>query len=252
MLRTDWAGTRLVRPLVNAVVPRDRTTVQVRSGGAEGALLVIDPREEKYYWTGTHEPAVQRALARELGQGMTAWDVGAHIGFLTVIASRAVGEEGHVHAFEPHDDNRARLLETLRLNDLDNVSVHDVALSSQAGFVPFYRHRFTTSWSLDAERGQGHEVDVRCTTLDALAGSLGAPNLIKIDAEGVELEVLRGGQSVIAETRPVLIVEFSTDQLVDDARSILSDYSFELLADRHWVMRPDGHEPSNRRSNGTL
>jgi FkbM family methyltransferase len=184
---------------------------------------------------------------------MTAWDVGAHIGFLTVIASRAVGRDGQVHAFEPHDDNRARLLETLRLNDLDNVSVHDVALSSQSGLVPFYRHRFTTSWSLDADRGQGHEADVRCTTLDDLAESIGTPDLIKIDAEGVELEVLRGGASVIAETRPVLIVEFSTPQLVDDARSLLSDYSFELLADRHWVLRPrnGAREPSTDRPSGS-
>jgi FkbM family methyltransferase len=231
-------GARLLRPLVNALAPRGPATVQVRSGVAKGVRLVIKPREEKYYWTGTHEPEVQLAFARELAPGTTVWDVGAHVGFYTVLASRAVGDLGHVHAFEPSPENRLRLLEALRLNDAQNVVVHEVALAARSGSAPLYRHRFSTSWTLVEARGDEPDSEVACTTIDELAGALGVPDLIKIDAEGAELDVLRGGVNALRATDTVLIVEFSALELVGEAQALLPGHRFEQLAERHWLLRP--------------
>jgi len=109
LFTTDSRASKLLRPLVNRFAPQGLTWVEVRSGGAHGISLLIDAQKEKFLWTGLHEPAVQRALAEQLRPGMTFWDVGAHVGFFTVLAARLVGEGGHVHAFEPVEENQRRL-----------------------------------------------------------------------------------------------------------------------------------------------
>lgn len=77
LLRTDRA-TRLLRPLVNQVLPHQATRITVRAGVGQGLRLRILPQTEKYYWTGLHELHVQEALQRELRPGAVFWDVGAH------------------------------------------------------------------------------------------------------------------------------------------------------------------------------
>jgi FkbM family methyltransferase len=238
-LQSDSRAARLLRPFANVLLPGQPTAVLVRSGVGQGIRLLIKPREEKYYWTGAHEPEVQRALARELAPGMTVWDVGAHIGFFTVLAARRVGGRGRAHAFEPNPENRSRLVEAVAMNDLQNVVVHDLALAGRSGSAPLYGHRFTTNWSLLEERGDATAHEVTCVTIDELACSMDAPDLIKIDAEGAELDVLRGGVGFLVERRPVLVVEFTTPLLVDDARRILHSHMFEQLAERHWLLRPE-------------
>jgi Met-10+ like-protein len=132
-LRMTSVGSRLLRPIMNRLLPSAATVVSVRSGAAAGATLLILPREEKYYWTGQYEREVQRATVDLLRPGDQFWDIGAHIGFFTVIASRAVGPAGKVHAFEPYGPSRDRLRSNITLNHLRNVVVHEEALSAASG-----------------------------------------------------------------------------------------------------------------------
>jgi FkbM family methyltransferase len=207
--------------------------VTVRSGPAQGASLLIDARTEKFLWTGLHEPAVQQAMTALLQPGMTFWDVGAHVGFFTVLGARLIGDRGHVHAFEPVEANRARLSAALDKNGCSNVTIHDVALSSARGEAVLHAHESSAMWSLAGEGEDG--VTVRCETLDSLG--LPPPDLIKIDAEGVELEVLRGGGELLSTVRPALLVEFTTEELVEEARRLLPGYGFEHLEQHHWSLR---------------
>ena len=75
-------------------------------------------RERNYYF-GTHELDVQSILSKVVRPGMRVWNIGAHIGFFTLILSRLVGPEGGVIAFEPNPEVRKRLVEYLSLNNLD-------------------------------------------------------------------------------------------------------------------------------------
>jgi FkbM family methyltransferase len=217
---------------VNRLAPKGLTWVEVRSGPAQGIELLIDARKEKFLWTGLHEPAVQRALTELLQPGMNFWDVGAHVGFFTVLGAQQVGEQGHVHAFEPVDENRRRLEAALDRNGCTNVSVHPLALSATTGEAVIHAHESSAMWSL---AGDGEGVAVHTETLDSL--ELPAPDVIKLDAEGIEVEVLRGGRQLLSEHRPQLVVEFTTAELVDEARALLPGYRFEQLERNHFVLR---------------
>ncbi len=233
--RHDAWVARALRPLINRLVPAGPTWVAVRSGAAHGVRLLIDPKTEKYYWTGTHEVPVQEAMSRLLKPGMTFWDVGAHVGFFSLIAGRLVGVSGHVHTFEPMPDNRERLLAAVTRNKITNITVHAVALAATDGEAVLYAHASSLMWTLLPGHGQ-KGLPVRCRTLDDVARSLPAPDLIKIDAEGAEVEVLRGGMQSLSRMRPRLIVEFSDDALRAEARELLPFYSFTRLAPSHWLL----------------
>ena len=163
---------------------------------------------------------------------MTFWDVGAHVGFFTALGARLVGEQGSVHAFEPVDENRRRLEAAVERNGCANVIVHPVALSATAGEAFIHAHEASAMWSL---AGEGEGVPVQTETLDSIR--LPAPDMVKIDAEGVELEVLRGGKELLSGVRPALLVEFTTTELVEQARVLLPGYRFEHLDGNHWLLR---------------
>lgn len=235
---TSWASF-LARPLVNRVLPDRPIVVTVRSGVAYGTKLQIQPRREKYYWAGQHEVEVQRAIDELLRPGDTFWDVGAHIGFFSLIASRSVLPSGHVHAFEPYGPSRARLLTNLDLNNAGNVSVHPQAVAAKPGLAQFYAARETPMWTLVREMGEGSSIEVSCTTLDEQADVLGGPTLVKVDVEGAEVEVLRGASRLFASERPPsLIVEFTNDDMRLEAALLCPSWGFTQLTNRHWILRP--------------
>jgi FkbM family methyltransferase len=229
----------MLGPMVNRLVPAEDTPVIVRSGPAKGLSVVIRPREEKFYWAGTVEPGVQDALVEELGPGMVFWDVGAHCGFFTCLGSRLVGPGGEVVSFEPCEENRTRLDESVRLNAADNVEVRPWALGARSGRAKMQALSTSTTWSTvpDADR-EGREVDVRVRSLDDCMAELRAPDLVKVDVEGAELEVLKGARGMLAEAEPTLVIEFHSEGAVGAARELLPDHSFEQVDADQWVVRP--------------
>jgi FkbM family methyltransferase len=200
--------------------------------------LPLDPTQEKYYWAGQHDVPVQDVLMRVVRPGAVVWDIGAHIGFFTILASQRAGSSGHVHAFEPMPRNRERLEKTIQLNHAANVSVHGVAVSGTDGFALLHAHATTAMWTLVAERGERDGVSVVCKTIDTLASDLGDPAVIKVDVEGAELDVLRGGLATIARSTPTLVVEFAVPELVGQARDLLPAYRFEQISDLDWLLLP--------------
>lgn len=236
-LRTGSSVTRLLRPAVNGMVGTGPTKVTVRSGQNRGTQLLIEPRSEKFYWTGLHESWVQDVIAASLRPGGVFWDVGAHIGFMSLLASRLVGPDGTVLAFEPAVGNCERLAENARLNGARNIIIEHCALGSHAGAAVLYRHRGSLTGTLVRERASGDDGEVvTCRTLDDVSVGSPLPDLIKIDVEGLELEVLRGGSRLLKRHHPQLLVEFSNDQLVHEAEGLLPGYSFRLVGKNHWLL----------------
>jgi len=142
-----------------------------------------------------------------LRPGMVAIDVGANIGAHTVIMSRAVGSNGSVIAFEPQRIVFQTLCANLALNVLNNVHTFHAAAAAEAGNIVVPHIDYSTSWNSGGlELGQ-HEngESVKARTLDSLP--LDQCHFIKIDAEGMENEVLKGAGKILSRFRPVLYVE---------------------------------------------
>ena len=226
---------------MNHLVPVRPTWVVVRAGPARGTRLLIEPRGEKYYWTGLYEKPIQEALEKWLRPGMKYWDVGAHIGFFTALASRLVGDAGSVHSFEPFRPNFERLRLTIEANALNNVMGHNAALSSQCGSINVSagRHTLMAATSvapITADRVGAPPATVASFTLDALADLHGRPDVIKVDVEGAEIDVLEGGQALLQSPRPPrLIVEFHDLAFVSEAETQLG-LRFKQLSGRHWAL----------------
>ena len=151
-------------------------------------------------------PTTLLALAA-LRPGDTVIDVGAHVGLLSILGRLAVGATGRVYAFEPMPDTFQRLRDNIAFNGFENVYALPLALDEQPGSAVFHINPANEGESsLLAQQGCiPHPVEV--ATLDALfTGELEArPRLLKLDVEGVELRVLRGGTHFFAEHAPDLV-----------------------------------------------
>lgn len=235
-LRPNSRAARLLRPIVNRILPSRPIAVRVLSGPGRGIRLLIEPRAEKYYWTGTHDTEVQGAINTLLRPGDVFWDIGAHIGFFTLLGSRLVGSKGAVHAFEPLGENFARLERGLELNRANNVTAHQLAISDRVGSASLFHPNSSLMASLLESSGPFELVP--CTTLDDLAASLGKPDVIKVDVEGAELMVFGGGARLLGSARPVLIVELLSAEARARAENLLDGYTFRQLDFKNWLATP--------------
>jgi FkbM family methyltransferase len=167
-------------------------------------------------------------LARSyLAPGMTAVDVGAHIGKFAVVMGAAVGPTGAVHAFEPLPASFDRLLENLDLNGTTNVQAHRKAISDRPGedeLVLYGEDRDTWSSLIPRTierpdwvvRPDG-SVRVETTTIDDAAAELNIDHidLLKIDVEGAEAKVLEGASGLFDRGAvDAMLIELSDETLV--------------------------------------
>ena len=231
---------RLARRLVASALPRGcRVWTQPRAGLAQGLWLNVDPRFERAYAQGSYEMAIQKALAEQLGEGGTFYDVGAHIGFFSLIAARLVGESGAVYAFEPDPENAERIEQQVRPNGFTQIRVLPLAVWSRSGTLRFQRasefssHNQGTVVGTGVEVGAPATIEVSATSLDAFAKDHRSPTLVKIDVEGGEVETLRGAERLFSEARPVLICELHDRVSMDFMESHLAEKQYSL----QWLTR---------------
>jgi FkbM family methyltransferase len=163
------------------------------------------------YVTGEYEPPVARLVQTLLRPGDVFIDVGANIGFFSLLASKVVGSAGRVLAFEPDPQTRRCLDANVRLNNARNVTVHEQALSDRLEMVPFHLaprdHTGLSSFRcLDSETGF---ISVQAGPLEAFVHELAGVRLVKIDVEGAESLVLRGMDSLLRRERPDIIIEIT-------------------------------------------
>jgi FkbM family methyltransferase len=143
------------------------------------------------------------------------YDIGAFHGMLTLFfASHAA----QVIAYEPNEVNHARLTENIRLNNLTNVRVRKLGVGATQGAGTLHFSRaMAGGGSLDAKAVGPVSQPVEITTLDydSAAASLPAPDLIKIDIEGWELEALQGARATLEAHHPALFLEMHGETLRD-------------------------------------
>ncbi|MBX3002008.1 MAG: FkbM family methyltransferase [Caldilineaceae bacterium] len=171
---------------------------------------------------------MQRMLDSLLQPGDTVVDVGANIGYNTLYAAHRVGRAGRVYALEPAQDNLAVLYANLFMNHLTNVFVLPYAAGNRHEVKPFFlRGDISAVNSLFHDNFYAAITDtteVLIAPLDDLIPS--APDLVKIDVEGAELDVLEGMKRMIKSPSLRLIVEWhpTLQQAADHAPDALPRY----------------------------
>jgi FkbM family methyltransferase len=190
----------------------------VVAAGEAAGLKLFARRADPAFASGTYELPVQKIVASNLPAGAVFYDVGANIGFFSLIAARVVGPRGQVYAFEPVPRNAASIERSARLNAMSHIHVFRAAVGARAGRSELVLTRHIGGATL-ASAGTPHDaegrIEVEVVTIDELiaARTLHPPSLVKIDVEGAEADVLQGMQKTLVEYRPLILYE------VDDATS---------------------------------
>ncbi len=236
----DWL-VRWFRAWVHVFIPHGRSPESYRRAvRAVHRRLVYDPRMQivtvrkgelagakKYgpfcdsdfdFALGKYEPEITAVFDRYCHPGMTAFEIGAHAGYHTIRLAKLCGPSGRVHAFEPVPQNVECLMETLRLNHLRNVQVHELAVSNREGMAELTTNGVFDGFACLKQGGHGRRerpsrdsqlLAVRTIDLDTFCPRFGIAqvDLIKMDIEGGEMLALQGMTETLLRCRPVLILE---------------------------------------------
>ncbi len=190
--------------------------VVVQRGMGQGLALLVYPRYELAFVRGDHEPAVQDLLSAWLRPGDIFFDVGAHVGFFSLIAARFVGPRGSVFAFEPDPDNFARFQANVARNRMDWVSATSVVVSDRHGVVAFARSspassRMEGTAAFGDAMTAAEKLTVQSVALDDHYDP--REGIVKIDVEGGEVLVLKGAPRLLLRGNLRWIVEAHTPEL---------------------------------------
>ena len=183
--------------------------------GARMLVPIPDPVAVSIYRYGAYDASTTAFLLHLLKPGDHVADVGAHVGYFTVLASLLTGSDGRVVAFEPNEFALALLRRNVR--DLGNVAVVGGAVGTSVGRtelrVPsFADSAFATLSASErtgsADGGAWLKQPVERTTLDVYAAETGlSPTLVKLDVENEEESALDGMREIVARNRPAIILE---------------------------------------------
>jgi FkbM family methyltransferase len=226
--------------LVNRV-PHGESEVLVCHGALEGYRMAIDWDHFRSFAYGTWEPNVLQAVTSAVKPGMKVIDIGAHIGYYTLLFAKCVGPSGRVASFEPSPANFAALQKNVQLNHLENVQTFSEAMFSETKEITLNIPRgLTNSGDASINRMDGAmQLRVRAITLDSFCASVGfCPDFLKLDVEGAEHEVLMGGRETIAHFRPRMLVElhhFDGNLAAHPVPDLLTEWGYEF----EWLDRWD-------------
>jgi FkbM family methyltransferase len=139
------------------------------------------------YWLGFYERKMKKYLIENLHKGEVMLDLGAHVGYYSLIGARLVGSEGKVYAFEPLPRNIGYLRQHLKLNDVRNVQLFEGAIAHYEGVANFNDASF-----VGARFSETGKVSVKVYWLRKMIEEkiLPIPNVIKMDIEGAEVDLI--------------------------------------------------------------
>jgi FkbM family methyltransferase len=171
---------------------------------------------------------------KQVKKGMTVLDIGAHIGYYTLLAANLVGENGRVFAFEPHPHNFAMLEKNVGINGYKNVVLVQKAVSNQSGHIKLFLSEYGTLHSLSNQVGK-KSIVVEAVTLDEFLGKDCQVDVVKVDIEGAEMLALLGADRLIRTNGNLKIfTEFVPERLKisgflpEEYLNKLMDYGFKV------------------------
>jgi FkbM family methyltransferase len=205
-----------------------RMVLPILQGSLRGKKWVVGAGEHGY-WLGSYEINKRQAFEREITPGSVVFDIGANVGYFSLLAAQLTGERGKVYAFEPLPRNITFLRRHIHLNHLNSIEVMEAAVSDHSGMASF---------DLGASTAMGHiaeggELDVKMVCLDDLLSEekIDPPDYMKVDVEGAEFLALSGAKALLKEHHPLLFLDTHNREAHQSTISLLRElgYQFEVL-----------------------
>jgi FkbM family methyltransferase len=176
--------------------------------------LVVGPDNAfDYYYLGFYEMGALNFFKNVLANGDVFIDVGANIGLMSFYSSPLVGQTGKVLAVEPTQRFFDDLENGIKKNNFKNIIPLKLGLGSSPGMVPIYHNSVCPSLIQTHSTDPSEIIEIK--TLDSVIENhnISRVKLIKIDVEGFELEVVKGGQKLFTgDNAPIVCIEYVRDQ----------------------------------------
>jgi len=221
----SFLGRLLRLPL--RLIPK-KMILPILQGRLRGKKWIVGAGEHGY-WLGSYELRKRLAFEDEIPPNATVYDIGANVGYYSLLAGVLVGSGGKVYAFEPLPRNVNYLHKHVTLNHLKNIEIIEAAVSDKSGKAFF---------DLSASSAMGHisqtgSIEVQLVSLDKLLekGELLPPDYMKVDVEGAEYEVLKGAMTALDRYHPILFLDTHQREAHRPAITLLQElgYSFKIL-----------------------
>ena len=232
--KVPFLATFLRRSL-NKAAPQGITEVEIAGGILEGMHMALDLQSEKDYWLGTYEADLQAAARHFIQPGMTVYDVGANIGYISLMAARLNGPNGKVFSFEALPANIQRLEQNRALNQLEQrISIQPAAVVAGSGPVAFFMHHSGAMGKAQGSAGREEEyqqkIEVNGLSLDNFVyrQNQPLPALVKMDIEGGEGMALEGMTRILKEAPPIFLIELHGEQAARSVWEQLSACGYSL------------------------
>lgn len=201
-----------VAPTTFSVQLSEPDALRCTVGGVDLFCDAADAAVTPGLLSGAYEAHLTAIFERYCAPGMTVVDVGANLGYYSLLASKLVGPTGRVVALEPNSENCRLLLSSLRLHPIDNVELIPVAADVGTGWAYYSTHVGSNGGLIEAKDLLAHPgVVVPTFALDNIVE--GPVGFLKMDVEGAEGRVVRGAQRILTHDRPFVTTELKDEML---------------------------------------
>ncbi len=223
----------LVKNILIPIIPKEgfmessilgKAKIKLGYAGALGRWMLID---------GIFEKAEIQYVIDHLKKGDMAYDIGANIGYFTVIMGVVVSGEGKISSFEPMPNNLVKLKENIILNNLKNITINEIALSDRTGEIQMHSPvddlAFASIYTPDnASTNTGNIINVKTDLLDNIWTNSGEPDIsvIKLDVEGAEVAVLKGALNCLKTCKPKILLEANSEEEFNSIRKIIEPLNY--------------------------
>ena len=206
-------------------------------GPIRGRKLFMSPQISPRMWFGIDEPWIAQLCKSQLRKNSVVYDIGAHVGYTTVLFAHHLKDTGAVHAFEILPSTAELLRNTVEANQFQNVVIHPVGLGAEEAIQQFPIGP-TAMTSIRAAVREGQRVE-RCeiVALDTYGRKRGLPRpaLMKVDIEGAEIQFLQGSLELIDECQPTMIIAFHSKNLLRQGYTLLTSLGYQLYNEHSQV-----------------
>lgn len=202
------------------------TIIRIFSGPSRGMRWIRNAGIHGY-WIGSYEKDKQSVMTRYIRAGMNVYDIGANVGFYTLLMSRFVGKGGKVYAFEPSPRNIHYLKRHLALNRIKNVQVFECALGDNVGEVLFD----TSNNASEGKIAPTGDISIKLFSLDYLLknNTIRVADLVKIDVEGSEYSVLLGGSEYFQTVKPIIFLATHGIEISAQCCRLLQKWGYSVI-----------------------
>jgi FkbM family methyltransferase len=209
-MRLSWIPLRnQIGRVLKIILPKE-TTVRILQGRLRGKKWILGSRVLEYA-LGSFEWEKAKLLERIIKKTFVVYDIGAHVGYYTLLAAQPVGEKGKVIAFEPLPRNVKYLRRHVEMNRCSNVMIIEAAVTDKRGKSSFDTGRDSFTGHL-SQKGDLQIITVSIDELIA-ARKIPHPDLMKINVEGAEMHVLEGARLTLTRYEPEILLSTHSDRL---------------------------------------